>query len=226
MKSCVVTFAKGSWYPVGAERLEGSLKANGFDGDFRKFTEFTDLKCPMHSQVPYAFKPAAIAQVWNDYDLVLWCDASITLLKPWQRVLDFFADHAWMLQLNGETAGHWCADSALGPLGISREESFTIPNLMACVMGFLTANKKCRAFLDQYVLASESGAFEGPWSNNSREASEDGRVLGHRHDQTAGAVIGHNLGMGPFIEHILTYSSQEKDDDRFLFLNHGGWSEG
>jgi hypothetical protein len=222
MKSCVVTFASGSWYPAGAARLRASLERNGFDGDFRLFTEPAQLKCPPHSDVPYAFKPAAIAEVWDHCDLVLWCDASIALLKPWHRVLDFFAGHDWMLMLNGETAGHWCADSALGPLGISREQSYTIPNLMACVMGFKTASKKCRSFLDQYVAASKSGAFQGPWTNADGQASADGRVRGHRHDQTAGAVIGHSLGMTPFVEYLLTYQAEEAADERFLFLNKGG----
>jgi hypothetical protein len=222
MKCCVVTFAKYSWYPRGAERLGDSLRTNGFDGDFRLFTEFTQLKCPPHSEVPYAFKPAAIAKVWDEYDLVLWCDAAITLLKPWARVLAFFKEHDWMLMLNGETAGHWCADSALEPLGISRAESFTTPNLMACVMGFVTASKKCQSFLQHYVAASKSGAFEGPWTNTHAEASVDARVRGHRHDQTAGAVIGHSLSMTPFVEHLLTYDQAEAGDERFLFLNKGG----
>jgi hypothetical protein len=222
MKCCVVTFAKGGWYPRGAQRLGDSLKQNGLDGDYFIFTDPTELGCPSHQKVPYAFKPAAIAKVWGDYDLVLWCDASIILLKPWRRVLDFFKDHDWMLMLNGWTAGEWCADSALEPLGISREESFNYPNLMACVMGFKTSNEKCQLFRDRYLSASRAGAFQGPWTNNNGEASSDKKVFGHRHDQTAGAVIGHDLGMTPFVEHILTYNPEEKEKDNFLFLNHGG----
>jgi hypothetical protein len=226
MKSCVVTFAEGAYYGEWAKQLQKSVEGNGFVGDYHCFSDYNEINSPPHQgpgYMPYAFKPAAIAKVWEDYDLVLWCDSAIRVLKPWQRILDFFEDHDWMLMLNGETAGHWCADTALEPLGITREESFKIPNLMACVMGFKTANPKCKVFLEQYLAASKSGAFMGDWYNDKQQVSSHPDVRGHRHDQTAGAVIAHKLGMGPLVEHLLTYGIHEKDDERFLFLNNGGW---
>jgi hypothetical protein len=63
----------------------------------------------------------------------------------------------------------------------------------------------------------------GDWYNDKQQVSSHPDVRGHRHDQTAGAVIAHKLGMGPFVEHLLTYGIEERDDERFLFLNNGGW---
>lgn len=225
MKICVVNFAKGSWHPLGQKRIRESFIQNGYEGSFQFYTDEKELGCPTHQQIPYAFKAYALKKAFDKgYDIVLWVDASITLLQPFSKVLDHIVKHKYMLLLNGWTSGEWCSDAALSPLGITREESFTYPHIMACVMGFDAHDKTNIRFLNEYLARANDGiTFKGAWKNDKQQVSKDPRVLGHRHDQTAASIIAWRLGMKHFAEYLLSYDPQLKQHkETILFLNRGG----
>jgi hypothetical protein len=84
----------------------------------------------------------------------------------------------------------------------------TIPHVVATAFGISLKHPNGRAFLDEYYrLASETKAFCGPWTNCVAHPGKvhmpDPRcepcglsdVRGHRHDQTAAAVIAWRLGI-------------------------------
>jgi len=225
LKICVVNFAKGSWYPKGQERIKKTFIKNGYQGDFLFFNNEKQLGCASHQQVPYAFKPFAIKAAFEKgYDIVLWADASIVLVQSFSKVLNHILKHGYMLLRNGWTSGEWCADTALEPLGITREESFTYPHIMACVMGFDTRIERNIKFLNEYYARGKDGVtFKGAWKNNKQQVSKDKRVLGHRHDQTAASIIAWRLGMQEFSEYLLSYEpNNPQHKDTILFWNiHG-----
>jgi hypothetical protein len=148
-----------------------------------------------HGSAPYAFKVHAIkAALQIDYDRVIWCDASIVPIRPVDPILNYIEEHGYWLVLNGWNVGEWCADSALAPLNITRQESFQI---QLCVGGAFALNLDDRRGRDFYehLLAIPDEAFCGPWTNDNHIASDDPRVRGHRHDQTVMSVIAWKLGM-------------------------------
>ena len=94
--------------------------------------------------------------------------------------------------VDGWNVGQWCADHALAPLGITREESFAIPLLWSNAFGFNFDRPEAVDVFDEFErLALRTNAFRGPWRNDDKSASADLRVLGHRHDQTALSVLVH-----------------------------------
>lgn len=196
MKTCVITFGHDrSWYPAGIQRLKDSFRNNGYDGDFRAYQLESDLGCPSHSSVPYAFKAYALSRVYTDgYERVIWCDSSIQLVRPYSVVAEHLDDVGYMLFRNGWTTGQWCSDAALETLGITRDQSFDIPHLQACVMGF-DLPKSDRFIHEYFAKANDGVSFKGAWSNENQQVSTDSRVLGHRHDQTAASVIAYKLDM-------------------------------
>ncbi len=160
--------------------------------------------CPTHDETPYAFKAFALKQASKTHRSLLWADASIIPLGPLDRLWDLIESQGYWFSENlphGEygrpwTCGQWTADSALEPLGITREQSFTFPHIIGTAFGLDLRYGIARDFLSEYYrLAREGTAFRGVWSNHDRGLSRDRRVLGHRHDQTAASVLAWRLGM-------------------------------
>jgi hypothetical protein len=107
-------------------------------------------------------------------------------------------------------------------LKLDREASFEIPHLMACCMGFTFP--KCDGFVHEYYARANDGTFKGAWSNENKQVSDDPRVLGHRHDQTAASVIATRLGMTDWTNHGVFYDEKpgETAPEKCIFsLKHG-----
>jgi hypothetical protein len=111
-------------------------------------------------------------------------------------MFDYIEEHGHYFQHGGWNTGQWCKDEALAPLGLTRENSFDVPHMMACIMGLDFENKRSVEFFEQWMMHAQDGVtFPGPWTNENKQASQDERVLGHRHDQTVASVLSHRLGM-------------------------------
>jgi hypothetical protein len=161
---------------------------------------------PPHSEVPYAFKAYAIqAALARGYRQILWCDSSIVpirALKPLWELIErqgyWFSENLPYGQLNVApwNCGQWCADSALEPLGITREEAFQIPQVIGTAFGLNFDHEPVQKLFEEFMrLAEERTSFQGAWSNDHGEASSDQRVLGHRHDQTVLSVLARRFQM-------------------------------
>jgi len=226
VKQCVVSFGKGSWYPKGQQRAKRIFIEQGYTGDFLLYTDERQLGCKPHKQNPYAFKAYAFRKAYEQgYKIVIWVDSSIHLVVPYKQVLNNILKNKYMLLKDGWNSGQWCADSALKPLGITREESFTYPSILASVMAFDFREPICIDFLNKYYkLAYEGKAFPGDWKNDKNQVSNDSRVLGHRHDQTAAAILATQMGM-LLQENLLYYGAstpKDKIPKTAMFDNHGG----
>ena len=99
---------------------------------------------------------------------------------------------------NGWNTSQWCIDSALEPLGITREQAMDIPHPVATTFGIDTRNEAVMAAFEEWEgLAINGVAFRGPWRippciDRLPEAHEVG---GHRHDQTALGVVAWRHGL-------------------------------
>jgi hypothetical protein len=226
MKTLLTSFGhRISWYPNGQARLKKSFEDNGYDGAFHFYHDEQQLGCPLHTETPYAFKAYALKQAFDDgYERVIWCDASVTLNKPFSVLSELLDEKGYVLCQNGWDSGQWCSDAALEPLGITREESFDIPHIMACSMAFDFNRPECVEWLAGYCKHANMDTFKGAWSNKNREVSLDPRVLGHRHDQTVGSVLAWQLGMREWEQKGVFYDEGQDTTHKpeFLFcLRHG-----
>ncbi len=196
-EDCIINVACGGWYPKGQDRLRKNLDAVGFSGT-KMFWRDSFPAGKTHAAIPYGFKPFAFDEARKaGFKKVLWMDAAELVEKSVQPIFDHIERVSYFLMNNvGFNNGEWCSDAALKTLNLDREESFKMPHLMACVMGFDFENIVCNEFLDRWLaLANDGKTFIGKHTNANGEVSKDKRVRGHRHDQTAASALSLKLGM-------------------------------
>ncbi len=210
MSRIVVNVSTGG-YVAGLDRLRRAIP----DESILAWRDGLPDGSPTHQDVPYAFKSFAIAKaVELGHTTILWADASIVPIKPLEPLWQLIETQGYWIANNGWNTGQWCCDSALGPLGITREEAFGIPHPVATSFGLDFRHEIAREFFRQWFdFAKDGRAFRGPWRNDEGQASRDPRVMGHRHDQAVMGVIVHRLGM-KLIDppKWLAYHGSERDD--------------
>jgi hypothetical protein len=180
------SYADADRYFNYAERLKESLKGV----DFHLFTK-ENLQHPPHSEVPYSFKPYAINGLKKNYDIVIWADSCVYSIKSLDKFIEYININGFVFFDNiGYTIGDYTSDECLNNLGMSRDESFKHPMIMACLMGFNFKNEKANKLFNEYFKATKiKGCYEGDWTNESNQVSQDNRVKGHRHDQSVMSIL-------------------------------------
>lgn len=217
MRRAIVTFANNEErYIKGQQRQQASLKAVGWDGDYHFFNDYEKIYSPAHDVVPYAFKAYAIEHVRRmGYDQVLWMDSPVYATKPINKIFEHISAMGYLLFDNiGFTIGDYTSDKCLELMGMTREQSFKHPMVMACVMGFDFTNKRVyeELYLPYYGLAKVKGCYEGDWNNGNGQVSRDARVKGHRHDQSVISVLAASKG----------FSLTHPHSTYFAYFNHPG----
>ncbi len=195
MNRRIISLGVGHTYPDLLARLEKSLGAVGETATRRLCRDYPD-GCPTLSEIPFGFKPWLF---WEAYqqgcDQVLWLDSQVFTQRPldpvWEKVGSdghFFIGDAW-------NCGQFCSDAALEPLGITREEAWTIPQIWAKAVGLDFTHEKSIEFLAEWLRLSRDGVtFHGRAKRRNRPYDPAARVVyGHRHDQTAASVLVHRM---------------------------------
>jgi hypothetical protein len=201
-KRCVLNFSNGR-YIWGQERLVSSLKNVGYKDGILVDTKESDIPFKTHDEVNYGFKAGMINKALKlGYESVLWIDSSVYVGKDVSPIFDYIEKNGYFVfqygKNHGVNSGEWCADVALEPLGITREESYQIPHAYATLFGINL--KKHPDFFKEYLRLAEDGkAFTAPWHNSNYEASVEKNVHGHRHDQTVMSVLMWKMGMRNWI---------------------------
>ena len=203
MKKCVVSFADGAGnYAKALMRLELSLKAVGFNGDFLGFNDYAHIASPHHKlgpdAVPYAFKAHSIKKaIEMGYQRILWCDSAVYATKPMDKIFSHIAADGYLLFENmGFSIGDYTSDACLMKYNMSRETAFESPMIMACVMGFDTSVARVNNLVNKYIEAASDGvSYLGDWHNNDLQVSVDMRVQGHRHDQSVASILAMEQGL-------------------------------
>lgn len=199
MRTRIVSFGKGAWYPRGLARLRASL-VGLYDGEVQLYTDEAELGCLTHKQAPYAFKVAAIRRAQADgVDVVVWLDASVWAIKPLAPLLADVVARGHTFFHNGWSCGQWTNDRMLQYFGMSRDEAMTISSIAAGYMGLDLRSTTVRQWLNEWEAAVPY--FPGHWDNKHGTESADTRCLGHRHDQAAASIVGHRLGMEIIVGH-------------------------
>lgn len=205
-------------YVKGQERLRAGLNVMRDDWDHLRFyTNGYPLNCPLHQDIPFAFKAYALKEASSYASLLLWCDSCIVPIRSLAPIWEHTHNYGVWLGRNGWKNSDWTADGAypdLFPaetLVDARVINQMVEHVVATAFALDTSHPSGRAFLAEYFrLASETKAFCGP----VRDPRTKGPVPGitHRHDQTAASVIAWRLGI-PLTSppHLFAYKGSETD---------------
>ena len=203
-KICIINYADGV-YLRAQQRLAESIDYF-HPGIAKYFVNDLPPGCPTQNESPMAFKPFLLNEARKKgFDYVIWLDAVCVLVRPLNPIINILMHkgiYLWTLYAN---MGQWCGDSALIGIRFEREETFSIPELTTCVLGLSFRNTIGISFLDSWKkMAADGMTFRGmalnsrPWTdsrwNVDKCISNDNRVLGHRHDQTAASAIAEHFG--------------------------------
>lgn len=247
MSRCIVNVSTGK-YIKGQERMIAQFPQSEH---MQFWCNQLPPGSPSHEQVNYGFKAHALKAAAEKHDVLLWCDASIVpgprpLEDVWQKIEK---DGAWFTW-SGFQNYQWTAGSAyqhLFPefwrtwdglpvqtsdvdshrLEAVRARNRNIPHVATGAFGIDLRTTTGKTFLEEFLRLAKTGAFNGPWRNQTyleaRGYPVVGRkprvdycgpadVEGHRHDQTAASVIAWRLGIEPTIPpDLFAYKGQESE---------------
>lgn len=191
----VVSFASGDYVPL-IERQRAKIKEFS-NYDYFCFNDFGQIQSKPHSEYPYAFKPNAIHTVQKmGYNVILWIDSPLYPVRNFDFVIEKIVKDGILLVNNiGWQIGDFTSDICLAHLGLTRDESFLHPMVMACIMGFDLRDDKIRNIFDTYLGFAHTNAYQGDWHNDKLQVSTDARVRGHRHDQSVISCIAAKRGI-------------------------------
>jgi hypothetical protein len=163
---------------------------------FIKYTEYPK-NCPIHQEIPFAFKFFCIQECIDmGYKNILWLDSSVIIKNTLSDVFDKIEKNGYFFIKNWHSIGSYCHDKALETLKITREQSFMIPCIQGGNFGLNFEKQSSIQFIERMFQYINDGiTFPGPYSNKERLASNDDRVLGHRHDQIAMSIEALRLNM-------------------------------
>lgn len=184
MKKCVINLSStNAWYPKGQKRLANHLKEHFRDGDVLLYDSESQVNAPLHENDPYAFKPYCFYDAMSKgYDLILWADASVWTQRDIEPIFNMIKEKGYFLIESGHFAGRWTNDNCLNYFSKSKNIINDIPLFITRLFGLNMNHDICKLFLGRWKHAADHGAFAGSWDN-------------HRHDQTCGSIIAHDLGM-------------------------------
>lgn len=209
VKIAFVNFANGSYQHTQQGLIESLRKHTNYD--ILNFTSYEQLECKPHSDSPYGFKVYAIEIAKNlGYDIVIWCDSPMRLLRPIDEWIPLITKHGVYLQRDGWFCGQWANDRTLAYFNKSRDDAMNIPNIYACVMGFDFRTDIARKFLDEFIICEKLSLFKGLHHNRNHTESNDVRCLGHRHDQSCAELIADKLNIHPN-PFVFSYDTNNKN---------------
>lgn len=177
--------------------------------------------CPKQEERQYAFKIYALREaIAAGFRHILWLDSAfqpIASIEPlWREIREAGwyvpPQYAFML-------GEWCSDEALAVLRIDRETAWTIPLVFSGLVGFDLQHPLGAALWRGWEDTYERGAFDGNHFAHEKQerwgqkfagpVSDDPRVRGHRHDESALSWVLWSLGLTPVSKGFLTLESPE-----------------
>lgn len=210
-KIAFVSFAT-SFYIERQQTLIFSVRKFGYD--IYTYNTFDSIGSPTHQESPYEFKLHAIRAVYlKGYDIVIWCDSIIRMLRPIHNWIPEIEKRGVYLQRDGHSLGTWANDRALESFGLKRDDVMQLnTTIYACVMAFDFRHPITKTFLYKWKQCADKGLFRGKWHNRDKTESEDPRCQGHRHDQTCAELVARelNIDIGPRVMLIDSEATPER----------------
>lgn len=195
MSNVIICAGIGAWHPQGVERLEQSLKDQGWQGSVLTWKDEYPPGSPTHQENPYAFKVFAFEEARRQgFRNILWCDSSVWAVKNPEPIFSIIQNQGYYLWDSGHWCDTWINDPCLAHFGLTREQAHSIRMISANIMGFDFDMPLTNVFMERWRKACDLGMFKGPWTKQAGDP-EQPPYLGHRHDQSCASLIAHQLDM-------------------------------
>ena len=237
-KRCVISLGVGrKSYTDCLKRLEESLRKVRFQGDLLVWSDELPIGSPSQLEAPMAFKGFCFDEArQKGYEEILWIDAPIIAMRPLEPLFALMNRYGFITFTNNhdQVLGQWCSDAVLAHHQLSRDEAMAIPETPTSVIGFDLNTEIGNQFLNQWqALLTDGLTCKGThetintiedyyaitW-NKDKRVSEDPRVCGHRHDQTAAGIISYRLGLRPYADTLRDVHYKEAPINRHTILLH------
>lgn len=170
-----------------------------------------------HSEIPYQFKPAIFQiAVEEGNKKVFWCDSTVKILKDPSSLFEQSESGIIAFENLGHPLWNWISDDAQKILQISDEELKTIPQIMACVIGFDFTKSKARDIFDEWVIRATDGI-----SFADKGSAREG-FKAHRHDQAVLSALlwKYKVPLLPYGKLVYHDETKEYGSDIY-FVNKG-----
>ena len=191
-EKCVVSFAnrRGQYMKMLA-RLSDSLR-NNYDGEFMAFVGESSLNCPLHSEVPFAFKIKALEKaVEQGYEQILWLDSSCYAIANMQPVFEEIKKDGVIFQDAGHYLRTWTNNRTLKYFDIDHDEAMEVKMIgNAGFVGFDMKNPIGKEFFERWKQSMYDGQF-----NNSDTLCKDERFIQHRWDMSCSSAVMYKMGL-------------------------------
>lgn len=242
IKKCIASWASQGRenYNKALLNLIRSCKEAGWDGDYVMGSldgyvdEYLGVKIDLgaypksekynlsynHAEIPYGFKPEQI-QVARErgYDLVIWCDSTIRMLKKPDEIIQIARERAVVAFDNlGHPLANYISDVCVDRIGLTPEELPKAKNIMACCLVFDFSRQLAVDVLEHWMkLRADSFSFQNGYGSTRPE------FVTHKHDQSALAGVLYKRGIEVLPYGRLAYPPNHitKEYGEVIFLNKG-----
>lgn len=236
MRVIICTVALGGWYPKGAARLiqEFDRVSPGFEVQAHVNTPPFGAPAAViedgYDYTAYCAKPFALAAaMMAGADIAILLDAAFYPIRPIHPLVDHIARNGYYLCKNGYRVGEWCSDRAMTRMGETRDRLMEMEEVSSYCVGLNFADGRCVELLHRWCgFASDRLTFPGchtaRFSGEGRNkgfVSNDPRVRGHRHDQTALSILAHKMDMHNLSERPLFTSYAGYETEETVLVNQG-----
>lgn len=232
----ITTIGIGGWYPAGVARLISQFRIVDPGREVMAWVNTLPPGAPSAvvrdewDYTGYCAKPFALRAAMDARaDIGIVMDAAFWPIRPIDSLVEHITRRGYYLCENGYQVGEWCKDAALEPLGLTRAEAMDIPEASSYCVGFNFHHRVCRDAVEEWCeLAVDGITFPGPHTRSGEQGrnpghvSDDPRVRGHRHDQTALSAVTWRLGMREHIERPRFTAYHGHEDVTTVLVNRGG----
>lgn len=213
MTRCIVScaYSDDGRYVKYARRLEESLRAHGYKGAFKCWTESFPPESPTHRETHYAFKVYAVKWALSQgHTSIAWLDSACHAIADVEPLWTRIESEGHYIITGGDVLGEWISDQALAYFKVTRDEAMTLKLTGGCVVGLDFTKPVARAFYDQWMQLAQTKLFISAHSAYAPDkmksllvsdhdekliVSEDPRVKGHRSDEACFALQMRQHGM-------------------------------
>lgn len=245
MRVVIATVAHGGHYPRAAARMIERFKAVSPGYEIQAWVNCYPPGAPGDVIVnnwnfgPYCAKPFALEYARKSgADVAILLDAAFFPIRDILPLVEHIQRNGYYLCRNGFKVGEWCSDAALEVFGRSREAAFEMDEVSSYCVGLEFGSWRNRLLLANWCKSA--GTFPGHHTaagqpgRNPGFVAVDGRVKGHRHDQSALSLLANQNGMTRLSDRPYLTAYHEGYGGAFpnestVLVNHGvieGWTEG
>jgi hypothetical protein len=163
-----------------------------------------------HRECNYGFKVHAVDYARRKgHTSILWVDASCYAIKSIEPLWERLERDGHVLIEDLNPLGAWSSDASIAMFGVSRDEAMKIPLMCGTCWGLDLTVERSRVFLDRLLELATPENFNGTHVSRFKAlaaehprpgtggaaVSTDGRVWGHRSDETFMSLLANELKM-------------------------------